>query len=182
MARPAFKRWWTKIVPTSIERSTYVIASNLCLIVLYIFWQPMTATVWHLDVLWAKALLWTVFGLGWAVVVYSTFLIDHFDLFGLRQVFAHWKGRSYAHPPFMVRSLYRLVRHPLMVGFIIAFWATPSMSAGHLLFAGMTTAYIIVAVHLEERDLVHFLGEQYKAYRKRMPRFVPVPTGRRSAD
>lgn len=174
MARPAFKRWWTRFVPRPIERSTFVVASSLCLIVLYIFWQPMTATTWHVEPIWARAILWALFGLGWAIVLYGSFLIDHFDLFGVRQVFAHWKGRSYTHPPFMVRSLYRFVRHPLMVGFIIAFWATPHMSAGHLLFAAMTTAYIIFGVQFEERDLMHFLGDDYKAYRRRTPMFIPL--------
>ena len=176
MARPAFKRGWTRTVPPHLERSTYVLASSLVLLLLFWLWEPMREVVWAVGPS-AAAVLWVVFGCGWVVVLVSTFLIDHFDLFGLRQVFLYARGQPYTPPPFRVRGLYRIVRHPIMLGFLIAFWATPTMTWGHLLFAGVTTAYIVVGVWLEERDLRHAFGETYDQYRRRVGMLLPRPGG-----
>lgn len=173
MARPWFKRWWTRYVPASVERSTFVLAATLVLMLLLWQWQPMPATVWSVEVGWGVSLLWALYGLGWLIVLGSTFAIDHFDLFGLRQVVARARVRAYQAPGFRQPWPYRLIRHPIMVGFIIAFWATPHMSAGHLLFAALTTAYILVAVSFEEYDLRQLHGEDYERYAARVPRFVP---------
>lgn len=181
MARPAFKRWWTRTVPPHLERSTYVLASSLVLLLLFWLWRPMPGAVWAVGPP-VTAALWVVFGFGWVVVLVSTFLIDHFDLFGLRQVVLHARGGAYTTPPFRVRGLYRVVRHPIMLGFLIAFWAAPTMTWGHLLFAGMTTAYILVGVWLEERDLKLTIGAAYGEYRRRVGKFVPRFGGGRSAD
>lgn len=175
MARPAFKRWWTQYVPPSIERSTYVLLSSLALILLYWLWKPMPEVIWHVDNTAGRYVLWALFWAGWVLVLISTFLISHFDLFGLRQVYLNLKNRPYSPPPFKDPLLYRIVRHPIMLGFIIAFWATPHMSAGHLLFAIGTTAYIIIALQLEERDLVAHHGEDYEEYRKRVSMLIPIP-------
>lgn len=173
MARPAFKRWWTRFVPTPIERSTYVLLASLVLALMFWQWRTIPAVVW--DVAWApgRAVLWVLFALGWVTVLVSTFLINHFDLFGLRQVYLAWRGTPYTQLRFRTSMLYRAVRHPIMLGFIVAFWATPTMTVGHLLFAGATTAYILVAIQLEERDLAADLGEQYRDYRTRVPMLVP---------
>ena len=180
MARPAFKAWWTKIVHPAIERSTFVLATCVCLALLFWLWRPMTGVIWETDQPVLRTMLIALSLAGWGIVLYSSFLIDHFDLFGLRQVVLHFRGREYAHGPFMERSLYKLVRHPLMTGFIIAFWATPLMTAGHLLFAAVTTAYIILlGIRLEERNLVSILGEDYLRYRRRTPMLIPRPWGRR---
>ena len=176
MARPAFKRGWTRTVPPHLERSTYVLASSLVLLLLFWLWQPMPEVVWATGPS-AAAVLWAVFGFGWVVVLVSTFQIDHFDLFGLRQVVLFARGQPYSPPPFRVRGLYRVVRHPIMLGFLIAFWATPTMTWGHLLFAGVTTAYIVVGVWLEERDLRHAFGETYDQYRRRVGMLLPRPGG-----
>ncbi len=173
MARPGFKAWWTKLVPEPIERSTFVLCTCFALGLLFWLWQPITATVWGVQQVWARTLLWGVSFGGWALVLYTTFLIDHFDLFGLRQVVLELRGREYTQPRFMVRSVYRFVRHPLMVGFMIAFWATPDMTGGHLLFCVVTTAYIFVGIVLEERDLLQSLGDDYRLYRARTPMIVP---------
>ncbi len=173
MARPWFKRWWTRFVPASAERSTFVLAASLILALLLWQWRPLPATVWSVDAEWAAALLWMLYGLGWLIVLVSTFAIDHFDLFGLRQVTAHARGRDYEGPGFRQPLLYRLVRHPIMVGFLIVFWATPEMSAGRLLFALLGTGYILVAVRFEEYDLRTQFGERYEAYASRVPRFIP---------
>ncbi|HEX3547474.1 MAG TPA: NnrU family protein [Mycobacterium sp.] len=175
MARPGFKRWWTRLVPASIERSTYVLLSSLVLFVLYWQWRTMPAVIWDVSSSAGRVALWALFWLGWATALASTFMINHFDLFGLRQVFLAWRGKPYSDLDFRTVLLYRLVRHPLMVGFIIAFWATPKMTAGHLLFAAVTTAYILVAIQLEEHDLVAALGDQYRAYRGRVRMLVPWP-------
>ena len=181
MARPAFKRWWTRLVPTSIERSTYVLLSSLVLFVLFWQWRTMPALVWDVTSPAGRVGLWALFLLGWATVLASTFMVSHFDLFGLRQVFLAWRGKPYSDIGFRSPLLYRLVRHPIMVGFIIAFWATPTMTAGHLLFAAVTTAYIVIALQLEERDLVAALGDQYRDYRRRVPMLVPWPRRSRGA-
>jgi methanethiol S-methyltransferase len=173
MARPAFKRWWTKFIPKTIERSTYVLLSSLALFLLYWQWRTMPAVVW--DVTWqpGRVALWMLFGLGWATVLFGTFMINHFDLFGLRQVYLAARAKPYTDLEFRTTMLYRVVRHPLMLGFIIAFWATPTMTAGHLLFAAATTGYILIALQLEERDLNTALGDQYRQYCNRVPMLIP---------
>jgi protein-S-isoprenylcysteine O-methyltransferase Ste14 len=174
MARPAFKRWWTQFVPPPIERSTYVLVSSLTLGLLFWQWRPIPSVVWHVANPVGRWLLHTVFWCGWAIVLVSTFLIDHFDLFGLRQVYLYASGREYTPPAFRTPGLYRYVRHPLMLGFLLAFWASPTMTLGHLLFALATTAYILLALQLEERDLVSFHGQQYQAYRKQTGMLLPL--------
>lgn len=174
MARPAFKRWWTRIVPVPIERSTYVLVSSLALALLLWQWRPLSWPIWDLENQIARAALYGLSALGWLLLLSSTFLINHFDLFGLRQVWFHARRRQAMDEPFVTRAFYRIVRHPLMLGFLIAFWATPTMSLGHLLFALMTTAYIVVAVKfLEERDLVALYGDTYRDYQRRVPMLLP---------
>jgi protein-S-isoprenylcysteine O-methyltransferase Ste14 len=175
MARPAFKRWWTKFVPPPVERSTYVLTSSLLLGLLFWQWRPIPSVVWLVTRPVGRWLLLAAFWLGWVIVLMSTFLIDHFDLFGLRQVYLFASGRPYRPVAFKTPGLYRYVRHPLMTGFLIAFWATPSMTAGHLLFAAAMTAYILIALQFEERDLERFHGERYRAYRRRVGMLLPLP-------
>jgi len=172
MARPAFKRWWTRIMPPAAERSTYVLLSSLVLLLLFWQWRPIPTMVWRTDgaaAVLLTCLQWT----GWLVALTSTFMIDHLDLFGLKQGLAALRGVEAQAPAFQVRWLYRLVRHPLMLGFLIAFWATPMMTAGHLLFAIMTTLYILVALQLEEFDLIASIGDTYERYRAQVPMLVP---------
>jgi protein-S-isoprenylcysteine O-methyltransferase Ste14 len=173
MARPWFKRWWTRIVPASAERSTFVLAASLVLALVLWQWRPLPDTVWSVQADWAAVLLWTLYGIGWVVVVGSTFAIDHFDLFGLRQVVTRARGGQYGGPGLRQPLLYRLVRHPIMVGFLIVFWATPEMSVGRLLFAALGTGYILVAVRFEEHDMRAHFGEPYEEYTRDVPRFVP---------
>jgi methanethiol S-methyltransferase len=173
MARPRFKAFWTRFVPRAIERSTYVLASSLALIALMAFWQPIPATVWHVESEIGRGLLRGLYFSGVGLVLYSTFLIDHFDLFGLRQVVLAFRRRPYVEKRFATPSLYRIVRHPLYVGWIVMFWAAPTMSAGHFLFSLVMTGYILVAIPLEERDLADVLGEPYRRWRERTPAFVP---------
>ncbi len=175
MARPAFKRWWTRFVPPSIERSTYVVLASAVLVLLYWQWRTIPDVVWDVRPPAGRLVLWAVFWLGWAMVFASTFMIDHFELFGLRQVYVVWRGKPYTEVGFQVRLLYRVVRHPIMLGFIIAFWAAPTMTAGHLLFAVATSSYIVIAVRFEERDLVTTLGDQYHHYRRSVSMLVPRP-------
>jgi protein-S-isoprenylcysteine O-methyltransferase Ste14 len=172
MARPAFKRWWTRIVPASCERSTYVLISSLLLILVFWQWRPIVTTIWRVEG-WPAATLTAMFGLGWLIAMASTFQIDHFELFGLRQVVDIMRGAADRVQAFKTPFLYRLVRHPLMLGLLLAFWATPHMTAGHLLFAVMNTAYILVGVRLEERDLVTTFGATYELYRQRVPMLLP---------
>ena len=181
MARPAFKRWWTRYVPQPVERSTYVLLSSLALALLFRQWRPMTEVVWDVENGAGRDILWALFFAGWATVLVSTFLINHFDLFGLRQAWLHRRGEAYAEPGFKTRFLYKLVRHPIMLGFIVAFWAAPVMTAGHLLFAVATTAYILIAVRLEERDIVSVHGAAYEEYRREVSMLLPIPKRRRGA-
>lgn len=178
MARPRFKRWLTRFVPAPIERSTYVLASNLALVLLMWLWQPIGRVVWDVADPAARAAVWGVFAAGWLLVVGSTLLLNHFDLFGLRQVWLHLRGQEYRHLPFRVPLLYRNVRHPLYVGWLVTFWVTPTMTVGHALFAGVCLAYILVAIRLEERDLVEHHGPAYADYRRQVPMLVPALTRR----
>jgi protein-S-isoprenylcysteine O-methyltransferase Ste14 len=175
MARPAFKAWWTRLVPSSIERSTYVVLSSAVLMLLYWQWRNMPAVIWDVRQPAGRLAVWALFWLGWAIALASTFMVSHFDLFGLRQVYLAWRGKPYTHLAFQVRFFYRLVRHPLMLGFLIAFWAAPTMTAGHLLFSVAMTGYILVATQLEERNLVDALGDQYRDYQRDVPRLLPRP-------
>lgn len=174
MARPSFKHWWTTIIPEPIERSTYTLLSSLALILLFWQWQPMGGVIWSVENPAARITLYSLFGFGWALVLVSTFLINHFDLFGLRQVWLYFKGKPYTQLKFGTPGPYRLIRHPLYLGWLFAFWATPSMSAAHLMFAIITTIYIFIAIQLEERNLVDALPE-YAGYRKRVPMIIPFP-------
>ncbi|MCX5738355.1 MAG: NnrU family protein [Proteobacteria bacterium] len=178
MARHGFKIWWTKFVPRSVERSTYVLLSSLLLFLLYWKWEPMTGVVWTVENPAGRLVLQLAFWLGWAQVLLSSFLINHFDLFGLRQVFLRLRGEKYSPIPFRETALYKYVRHPLLLGFLIAFWATPHMTHGHLLFSVATTVYMLVGILLEERDLVKHLGDAYGQYKREVPMLLPVPRKR----
>jgi len=174
MARPAFKHVWTKLIPKAAERSTYIVMTCVALVLIFVFWQPLPTPVWDATGTRTGTALSALFWVGWLVVLSSTFMIDHFDLFGLKQIYANLRSRQATQPGFLKVGLYRLVRHPIMTGFLIAFWAAPSMTVGHLLFALVTTGYIIIAVlYLEEKDLIAELGDDYHAYRRDVPAFVP---------
>jgi protein-S-isoprenylcysteine O-methyltransferase Ste14 len=182
MARPAFKRRWTQIIPPAAERSTYVLASSVALLLLFWQWRPLGGVVWDVEQPALRALLHATFAVGWLTVLVTTFLINHFDLFGLRQVWLHLRGESYRPLPFTTPGPYRFVRHPLYVGWLLAFWATPTMTATHLVFALITTAYILVAIRFEERDLVDAHGRAYADYRRRVPMLVPSRRAARSTE
>jgi protein-S-isoprenylcysteine O-methyltransferase Ste14 len=179
MARKWFKDAWTRVVPAPAERSTYVLFSTLALILLFWQWRPMGGVVWSVEDPMARAAIWGLFGFGWALLLACTFYINHFDLFGLRQVWLFLVGKPYTGLAFVTPGPYRLVRHPLYVGWLCIFWSTPNMSVAHLVFAIATTAYILVAIQFEERDLVREHGSRYEQYRRRVPMLVPV--GRRPA-
>ena len=179
MARPWFKKVWTKIIGPSIERSTFVLLTSLILFLIFWKWQPLTGDVWNIQNETGRLVIWGVFAIGWLIVLVSTFLINHFDLFGLRQVWLRFRNQEYTDLRFTEWSLYKFVRHPLLLGFIIAFWATPHMTWGHLLFAAVTTAYMLVAIQFEEHDLVSEHGDRYLEYRKRVPMILPLG-GKRS--
>jgi protein-S-isoprenylcysteine O-methyltransferase Ste14 len=178
MARPAFKRWWTRFVPQPVERSTYVLLASLALILLFWQWRPLTDIVWNVENTVGRYILWALFFLGWATVLVGTFLINHFDLFGLRQVYLYQRGEEYTNLSFRTPFLYKIVRHPIMLGFIIAFWSTPHMTIGHLIFAIVTTAYIVIAIQLEERDILRIHGTAYEEYRKQVSMLLPIPKKR----
>lgn len=173
MARPAFKRWWTKFVPEPIERSTFVLLTCVCLGLMMSQWQPMGGVIWSVESPVLQGVLMAVYLLGYAIVLVSSFLINHFDLFGLRQVWLYFQGKPYTNSPFRTPFLYKAVRHPLYMGFIIAFWATPLMTVTHLLFALATTGYILTAIQLEERDLITQFGDRYRNYRRSAPMLIP---------
>jgi len=178
MARPWFKRMWTRIVPKQVERSTYVLLSSLALILLFTLWQPIGGVVWKVEQPVLRAVLYGLFAIGFLLVLISTFLINHFDLFGLRQVYLYLRGKQYTQLKFGTPILYRHVRHPLYLGWLFAFWATPTMTIAHLVFAIATTAYIFLAIQFEERDLIDVFGDDYKRYKQNVPMIVPVRLGR----
>ena len=180
MARPWFKRWWTQIVPWAIERSTYVLFASLALDLLFWQWRPLGGVVWSVEQPMLRGLIWVVFAIGWLQVLVMTFYIDHFDLFGLRQVWLHLRGRQYTRVQFATPAPYRMVRHPLYLGFVMAFWAAPTMSVTRFVFAAATTAYILIAIQFEERDLSHEHGESYQQYRRRVPMLLPGLGGRKA--
>jgi protein-S-isoprenylcysteine O-methyltransferase Ste14 len=182
MARKWFKDWWTRIVPRPLERSTYVLFSSLALILLFWLWRPLGGVVWSIEDPVGRVVLRAMFAFGWALVLTSTFLINHFDLFGLRQVWLFLLGRPYTTLKFGTPGPYRLVRHPLYVGWLFAFWCTPTMTLAHLLFSVATTGYILIAIQLEERDLVREHGDTYKAYRRSVPMLIPFTRRRRDLD
>jgi protein-S-isoprenylcysteine O-methyltransferase Ste14 len=175
MARQGFKRWWTRIVPAPAERSAYVLAATLALLLMIVAWQPMPAPVWNATEPMLRMALHAIEALGWTVALAATFLIDHFEMFGVRQAFNHRRGNAFTGPDFRTPGLYRIVRHPIYLGFVLAFWAAPTMTEGRLLFAIASTAYILVGLGLEERDLVARFGETYRAYRRRVPMLLPLP-------
>lgn len=173
MARPAFKNWWTRIIPAPLERSTFVLLSSLCLMLMMWQWQPLGGVVWSVENQLVKTIMLVVYFLGWGIVFVSTFLINHFDLFGLRQVWLYFIGKPYTQLPFRLPFFYRFVRHPLYLGFLIAFWVTPVMTTAHLLFAVLTTGYILTAIQFEEKDLISHFGEKYRNYKKWAPMLIP---------
>jgi protein-S-isoprenylcysteine O-methyltransferase Ste14 len=175
MARPRFKAWWTRFVPTPAERSTYVMFTNLALILLFWQWRPMGGVIWDVQDPTGRVLLHALYVIGWLIVLGTTFLINHFDLFGLRQVWLYWRGQPYTALGFKTPGPYRVVRHPLYVGWLTAFWATPTMTTAHLVFAVGMTLYILVAIRFEERDLVAYHGEAYADYRRTVPMLIPLP-------
>ncbi|MDT0555257.1 methanethiol S-methyltransferase [Patiriisocius hiemis] len=180
MARPKFKVWFNSIFSQAMERSTYILLSSLALILIYWQWQPITTIVWKTENTILSSIITGIFFLGWLIVLLSTFMINHFELFGLSQIFDNLKNKQTANPKFQTNYLYKIVRHPIMLGFIIAFWATPTMTVGHLLFSLVTTIYIFIAVkYLEEKDLRKFIGEKYETYQKEVPMIIPFTKNKR---
>jgi protein-S-isoprenylcysteine O-methyltransferase Ste14 len=177
MARPKFKKWWTGFIAEPMERSTYVMFSNLALILLFWQWRPMGRVVWDVQDPVGRALVHGLLGVGFLIVLVTTFLINHFDLFGLRQVWLYLRGKPYTPLTFTTPGPYKLIRHPMYVGWLLAFWATPTMTRAHLLFALGMTIYILIAIRYEERDLVEFHGEAYAEYRRKVPMLIPLPRG-----
>jgi protein-S-isoprenylcysteine O-methyltransferase Ste14 len=181
MARPWFKTMWTRYIPESIERSTYVLCTNIVMVLLFWQWQPIGGTVWDVQQQWGRTLLYGLFVFGWLTVLATTFLINHFDLFGLRQVWIYFCGKNYTSLGFVTPGPYRFVRHPMYIGWLMAFWATPTMTVAHLMFAMGITAYILAAIYFEERDLVRFLGQDYADYQKSVPMLIPRVSSRTQA-
>src|SRR5690242_19709791 len=181
MARPAFKKWWTQFVPEPIERSTYVLLSSICMILLFINWQPMGGVVWSVESPSGYWLLQVISLLGFGIVLISTFLINHFDLFGLRQVWMYFAGKPYTHLQFRTPFFYKYVRHPLYLGWMIAFWATPTMTIAHFLFAVICTGYMLTAIKFEEKDLIAVFGNTYLQYKEKAPMLIPF-TKKRSEE
>ena len=175
MARKGFKEWWGNFIPKPIERSTYVLVSSIVLVLMMWQWKPLPGTVWSIESNAGQGIMWGLFSLGWGLVLYTTFLISHAHLFGLKQVQDFMKKRRLWAPDFQTPALYKYVRHPMMFGFFLAFWATPEMTVGHLIFSISTTGYIIIALQLEEKDLIKAFGEQYKQYKNQIPMFIPRP-------
>lgn len=182
MARPVFKTWWTRIVPRPVERSTYVLISSALLALLFWKWEAMPGSIWNVDNRPGRVGLNALFWLGWLIALWSTFMISHFDLFGLRQVYLRLRGVAYTPVRFNGGALYKFVRHPLMLGFLIAFWATPHMTIGHLLFSAVMTAYIFTGIYFEERDLANSHGEAFEQYRKDVPMIIPLSRRKDSRD
>jgi methanethiol S-methyltransferase len=173
MARPSFKAWWTRIVPRPAERSVYVLAASAMLIILFLGWRPIDDIIWNVTSPLLAGLIWVLFGLGWATVLISTFLINHFELFGLQQAWLHFRGREAAAPELRAPFFYRWIAHPLYSGFFLAFWATPRMTAGHLLLAAGVSIYMLIAIRYEERDLTDLFGEDYRRYRSGVGMLTP---------
>jgi len=180
MARPAFKKAITKIIPRAAERSTFVMATNLIFTLTFWLWRPINGVVWNVESTIGATLLQVGFWAGWGLVLVSTFLIDHFELFGLKQVIRYLQKKDMTPPPFQEHSLYKVISHPIMLGFIIAFWCTPTMTIGHLLFSGLATGYILVGIWFEERDLIRYHGNTYRRYASRVPMLIPGLRSRQS--
>ena len=181
MARPGFKKMWTRIVPPQVERSTYLLFSSVALLFLFLKWEPMGGVIWNIESAAGQYAMYGLYVVGWVIVLAATFLINHFDLFGLRQVWLNLRGRKYTGLLFRTPGLYRFVRHPLYVGWLLVFWAAPRMTAAHLLFAAVTTLYILVAIQFEERDLVS-VHPEYAEYRTRVPMLIPIRSAKVSSD
>ena len=182
MARHWFKRVWTRVVPDVVERSTYVLASSLLLLIMFWLWQPIGGIIWNAQSSFGRVVLYGVYAAGWVTLLWATFLINHFDLFGLRQVYLYLVGKPYTPLGFRAPALYQFVRHPIYLGWLLIFWATPTMTAAHLVFALATTGYIFVAIQFEERDLINFYGELYRSYRRQIPMILPWRLNRKPPE